>query len=109
MRRLLDWDPATRHSVWHSYDDVTGETTIDSVWDAEPTLELNKAAWKEDELLRPGRMGEFFRVASIPNGVIEKWLIEEGIDLFDRNHWTAVQRKLNDPSWRYLRTSTGRV
>lgn len=104
-RRLIDWDPETREALWHHWDDATGTAMLETVHDVEPILEANRAVRIEDERLRPGRMGDMFRVASIPNGVAHKWLIEKGLNIHDRNHWPAVKKLLNDPEWRYLRTS----
>ena len=38
--------------------------------------------------------------------VHQAWQLEQdGIDVYNPDHWPAVQRKLNDPEWRYLKTS----
>jgi hypothetical protein len=37
------------------------------------------------------------------------WLQRYGVDVYRREHWPAVRRLLNDPDWRYLRTSTRRL
>jgi hypothetical protein len=43
--------------------------------------------------------------ASIPTGLQMKWLIEEGLDVYDDNHWPRILRKLNDPEYKYLKTT----
>jgi len=48
-------------------------------------------------------------VASIPMIVVQKWLTEEGVNVFNSDHWPIIKRKLNDPAYRYLRTGGGRV
>jgi len=52
---------------------------------------------------------EWQRVASIPNVLVHKWLVEEQLDVMKPEHWARVQRKLNDPEYLYLRTAPGRV
>jgi len=108
-KRLVDWDPVTREALWHHYDEATDTAMLETVHDVEPILEANQALWNADERLRPGKHGEFYRVASIPNGVAHRWLVEDGISIHNRNHWPWVKRKLNDPEWRKLRTSNSRI
>ena len=108
MKRLLDRDPYTGISTYHDYDELTDETTIATVADVEPILEENKVVQNTPGAFR-GQTNEFWRVASIPNALIHKWLVEEGIDVFDKDHWPAVRRKLNSNEYRHLRTGGGRV
>ncbi len=88
---------------------VDGDKIIErKTQDVEPILEDNKRLYNE-----PGggwsKSRELRRVASIPLVVAEKWMREEGIDIFSPDHWPAIRRKLNDPEWRHLRTAPGRV
>jgi hypothetical protein len=108
QRRLLDFDPLTGLREYHSYDPITRKTIIETVQDVAPALERNKALQNEgDGGWSPSR--ELRRAASIPHVVILKWRHDHGIDVFDRNHWPAVKRLLNDPDWRWLRTAPGRL
>lgn len=54
------------------------------------------------------RKKNMWKVASIPNIVVEQWK-KEGIDLFNDEDWPKVRAKLNDPDYKWLRTSPGRV
>lgn len=87
--------------------DSEGHLIIHRVQDVQPILDRNKALFNEGDGYSPSR--EFRRAASIPNVVIEKWLNEEGINLFDPDHWPAVQAKLNSSEYAYLRTAPGRI
>ena len=49
-----------------------------------------------------------WKVASIPTIVIEQWK-KEGIDLWKDEDWPKVRAKLNDPEYKWLRTSPGKV
>jgi hypothetical protein len=51
----------------------------------------------------------FRHAAHIPDAVWMKWKIEEGIDIFNKDHLPAIKRKLDDPEWRHLRTSVFRL
>ena len=82
-----------RDLVAHSYQDV------------EDIIEENKR-WQTER-----QRGDFRKVASIPLNIINTWLNEEwargNVDLKmgGREFDLLVQRKLNDPDWRWLRTA----
>lgn len=95
------------YTLFH-YDEMEDRTIIETVQDVEPILDANKAAFNSGhDGYTPSRDLKF--VAEIPVVVIEKWLREDGIDVWDPNHKEAVKRKLNDPEWRHLRTAPGRL
>ncbi len=107
-RRVLDFDPMTGLLEFHSYDPATDTTVIESVQDVAPILERNKALQGHDDGgWSPSR--DLRRAAAIPDIIILKWRRDEGIDVFNRDHWPAVKRKLNSSEYRYLRTAPGRI
>ena len=79
---------------------------VERVQDVEPILEHNKKLYSLNDGYSPSR--ELRRVASIPLVVVEQWM-KEGIDVYNRDHWPAVKRKLNDHENLFLRTAPGRV
>jgi hypothetical protein len=117
MKRLLDYDPATRTQTWfHVTDSMTGDFVIEEIQDVEPLLELNKAIQNHDsggakglnEYSKKGIKDGWWHVASIPTTVINAWL-KLGVNLYAPDDWPKVKKLLNDPQWKYLRTGTGRV
>lgn len=46
------------------------------------------------------------KIASVPLIIAEKWQNEMGVNVMDPTHWPKVRQLLNDPDWRYLRTTT---
>lgn len=48
-------------------------------------------------------------VARVPLGIVHKWLVEDGIDVFGGEQQDGLARKLNDPDWAYLRTGGGNI
>lgn len=108
-RRLVGRDPDTGMAVWHDYDELADATTIAHEQDCAAYLEANKALANADDRGFVSGARELRRAASIPNAVVLKWLVEEGIDVMNPDHWPAVRRKLNDPAWRHLRTAPGRL
>jgi hypothetical protein len=107
-RRLLDFDPLTGVAEYHSYDPATRRTIIETAQDVAPILERNKSLSTDDDRGWSSSR-DFRRAAAIPDVIILKWRNEHGVDLFDRNHWPAVKRLLNDPDWRWLRTAPGKL
>ena len=99
-RRLLEHDKLLGKKVYHHYDYET---------DIEPILNRNMAAAKDPVYMKNGFKSGWWHAGTIPNGVIAKWLSEEGINFYDKNHWQAVKRKLNSPEYRYLRTGSGKL
>ena len=116
-RRLLEYDPLTRTATYHHYDQVDGRTTVQTVQDAEPVIEANKAfqnagvggAMGLNPLSHGGIKANWWHVARIPNTLIEKWMKEDGVNVMLKENWRWLRRKLMDPEYRYLRTGTGKL
>lgn len=107
-KRLQDFDALTGISTFHEYNHLTKVTTITTTADVEPVLEQNKEEYKDEDQKAAGMKSGLLKIASIPMALIHKWKVEEGIDVFNKNHAEAVKRKLNDPAYLYLRTASGR-
>lgn len=65
-------------------------------WDAETIIEQNKRSEG------PDRKSDMWHVGHIPASVGLKWLVEEGLDLWDPHHQDGIARKLMDSDYRYL-------
>lgn len=72
--------------------------------DVEPILDLNKAKQSAGRAYY-AQDHEMWRVASIPVVVQYDWMTKHGVDVHNPDHWPRVQRLLNDPDWRYLKTA----
>lgn len=107
-RRFLSNDPLNGITTWHEYDALTDTTHLIYTGDAEPVLELNKARANDPEVTRHGIKEDFWLYASIPTIVQLKWMIEEGIDIYNPSHGPRISRKLEDPEYRYLKCTTKR-
>lgn len=105
-RRLLDFDPLTRESVYFEMKDNVVELTHHQ--DDDFIIQANKMMANDDEYTRSGIKENWWHYARIPNTVAFKWLKEEGIDIFNREHRKKVFSKLNDPEYRYLKTTRKR-
>ena len=106
-KRVLDYDPMTGITTYFDYIHEEGEKTIITrEQDVSTILEANKAIQNDDQITRDGIKKSWWHYAQIPNIIIEKWQTEHGVDLFNRDHQKAVFRLLNQPEYRYLKTTT---
>lgn len=106
-KRLLDYDPFTGVSTWHDMDG--DKSIIAETSDVESAVEYAKAKAGSEQKSREGKKKGWWHVATIPVGVQYKWLRDHGVNIFDKNHKAAVERLLNSPEYRYLRTAHGRI
>lgn len=106
MSRYLGIDPSSASLEAFHYDEDTQRFAVETRQDVEPILDANKRAQADGDGYTPSR--EMRHIARIPNVVIEKWINELGVNVFNKDHAPAVRRLLNDPDWRFLRTSPGR-
>lgn len=99
--RLVD-EPGYR--VTWEYDHGEGCYVLAHHQDVRPVVDQTQRLASHNEH-RPGN--RFFRhAATIPNNLVLEWLAE-GIDVFNKDHWPQVRRKLNDLNYAKLRP-TGR-
>lgn len=103
-KHFISYDPDAQITTWYTFDPVTGEGVFIYEQDAEPVVEANK------QLQNDGTGGwdhkkEFRHAAHIPALVWYKWLTEEGINIFNKDHWQAVLRKLDSSDYAHLRTA----
>ncbi len=105
---MADWilfavDPDGTRKYARQRDDGGVDIKIEA--DVAPVLERNKAMRNHNDGYSKSR--EFRRVASIPNHVYQKILIEEGWDMYAPENAGKLMRMLNDPDWAHLRTADG--
>lgn len=107
LTRHLDFDAFSDIETIFHYNELTDETTIETRQDVEPQLEVSKALRADDSYSRAGIKNDMWHYAHIPNGLITKWKVELGIDVFNKNHEKAVFKLLNDPDYCHLKTTYG--
>lgn len=112
-RFLFDYNPVTQRKVEMEEKDgklVVHESIPRELLDRH--LEMNKREYnaiQHKTYKSDLRKKNMWRAASIPNIIVEKWLKEEGIDIFDENDWDKVRAKLNSEEYKFLRTSPGKI
>jgi hypothetical protein len=71
--------------------------------DVDPIIEQNKRADAYD------KRSDVWHVGHIPASVGLKWLVEEGLDLWNPNHQEGIMRKLMDSDYRHLVPGMARI
>lgn len=86
-----------------------GDLTVRRVQDVEGIIDSNKRLQNEQQKWA----GAFRHIGQIPNVILEKWMNEEGapniLAMGTDEFGQFVKRKLNDPDWRWLKTTSGRL
>lgn len=85
-----------------------GKLVVKRTQDVTPYLDANKQERNSFGDWRPLSGATRRKIAEIPNIVVEKWMRELGVNIFDRNHAKKVQQLLNSNEYAYLRTSPGK-
>jgi hypothetical protein len=108
-KRVVDYDPFTGMTTYHDYVESDGTTIVSrDQGDIAPLLDVNKALQNETDATKQGIKNGWWHYAQIPNIVQEKWLLEHGVDVFQKENWEKggrVWKLLNDPEYRWLKTT----
>lgn len=105
MKRLLSDRNGIQTTIEFSPDGKTFDVTKRQ--NVEPVLDLNKM--QANHYGKKSVSECYNKVASIPAVIIAKWLLEDGLDIYNPDHSERLKRKLNDSEWQYLRTNTMRL
>lgn len=107
----MTWRPLLTDGAVKSYHalDADGNSVVKTTQDVEPVIERNKKLQNEPKSQVSMDWSRW--VASIPNVVALKWMKEDGINWMrlpriEKNRY--LKRKLDDPDWRYLKTTPGK-
>jgi hypothetical protein len=105
-KRVLDYNPMTGVTTTFDYDPVSDTTYIGREEDVTAYVEFGKAMQNHEQYSKDGIKKGWWHYCLFPPIIIEKWLTEHGVNVFDRNHQKAVFRLINQPEYRYLKTTT---
>lgn len=104
-KELLSYDPLLDIKTFHIYDPQTDESVFSYEGGYEEVLDKNKRMANDNELTKRGIKDEFWLYASIPAIVQMKLLTEKGIDVWNPQHRDRLSKILEDPEYRYLKTT----
>ena len=106
-KRILEYDPLTAMTTYVDYIPETDTTVVHREQeDVNIILDANKAIQNDEQISKDGIKNGWWHYATIPNIIIEKWLNEFGVNVYNKDHKKAVYRLLNQPEYRYLKTTT---
>lgn len=95
-------------TIFHQHND--GSFTIERKQDLDDIVKVNRKSFNDSS--RKGDLSFGRRVASIPNVIVEKWL-KENINLFDYgidpDVTREINKRLNSPEYRWMRTHNSRI
>ena len=93
--------------TWHDYNPLTDEMTIGYSADSRTIIERNKAMQNDTNFSKSGIKQEFWKYAEIPVEVQLDWLINKGIDVYNKDHTKKVFELVNDLEYKGLKTTAG--
>lgn len=107
MKRLFDRDEFQGITEIFHYDEATKTVHIETLQDVQPILDQNKSLQNDDDFTKKGIKNEFWKYANIPVVVQLRWLQKYGPenDPMKKGNEKLLFRLLNDPEWRYLKTT----
>ena len=108
-KRIVDYDPISGITTTFDYDHSSDITIVGREQDVEAAIEQNKRLQNDTQYSKDGIKNGWWHEAFIPNIVIEMWRNQYGVDVYNKDHWKRVTALLNDPQWRYLKTTAGRI
>jgi hypothetical protein len=105
IRKLLDFNPLTGERCIFEADAQTNTMRLTHEQDIGDILDGNKRLANNEDLSRKGIKRDMWHYATVPNAVALKWKQEKGVDVFNPEHRKAMFKLLNDPEYRYLKTT----
>ena len=96
-------------ATYFDWDDGEKKATVETIQDVEPIIEANKREQASGKSTT--RDKSFKKIASIPVIFMTQWMQQDGVNWFrlsKREQAAYLRRKLNDPQYKFLRTSGGR-
>lgn len=104
-------DDARGVTAWWHWDAQLNKGVIEEVWDTKPIVEMNQALLAT-EFERSHLEGNDLKfLGSVPLPVLMDWVKKGkmGPDFMTVKDEKWIAKKLNDPAYRKLRASSGRV
>lgn len=105
-KRVVSYDPMTGLTTYFDYDHASKTTYVGAEQDVSIILDENKILQNSDDFTKQGIKNSWWMYARYPAIIIEKWLNEYGVNVYDEDHQKKVLELTNRPEYRYLKTTT---
>lgn len=104
MKRILNYDPVSKMTTTFDYT-PDGVVILGREQDISAMLEANKAKANDAQATRDGIKNGWWHYFQLPNVIIEKFINEHGVSIYNKDHWPAIFRLINQPEYKYLKTT----
>lgn len=105
MQQYLDTDPLSGAMSFFEHDESENRILIHQKTDVSEIIENNKRLQNDGTGGWTSKDRDFRRVASIPIALVELWCSLYGVNPLAKENYGLLNRLLNDPDLRYLRTA----
>ena len=105
-KEIIAYDELNGITQYHHYDADMDTSVFESVGDAGPVLELNRAMANDNDMTRQGMKQDFWLYARIPMIFQLKLMQEHNICIWKREDGNRLSQILEDPQYRHLKTTT---
>mgnify|MGYP005676318107 CR=1 FL=1 len=104
--RLLDDDEDK--TEFFKYDEANDESIVATTYKGTDLVtDLNKEVQSKE--FGRGENNDMHHVARIPPEVIHRWLVDYGVNVYNKEHGPKVMALLDSNEWRHLRVNTGQI
>jgi hypothetical protein len=107
--KILDVNPLTGETVTFRYDHATDKIVLGHHQDltaVEAILDDNRMAQLDTDMHKRGAKKEWSLYARVPNIVQMEWLHKHGVDMGNKDHWSACMKLINSPDYKYLKRTS---
>ena len=104
--QVLDHDPESKTTTYHKYDPVEDETIITEIQDIEPFLKGANELRKDDDYSKTGIKKEMWHYARVPNSIIMRMKLEDGVDFYSPHQRKEMMRLINT-KYAFCKTTRG--
>ena len=107
---LIDDDPLTGVKTYLEFDEVNPRKFhIHKRQDVQPILEANKLLQNDPEYKKNGIKHGMQHIARIPEIWVHYFMKKYGLDIMRREARPKLHKLLQDPAYKFLRTTLGRI
>ena len=106
MKRLVEYDPFSGISTYVKQEDNV--THVIEEQDVEAILECNKQIANDPEIKNKGIKRGWMHLATIPNNIIHKMMIETGLDPFTKEGIQYLTKMVHQREFKHLKVANGR-